>query len=107
MSNTENEKDFAPNGSLPANPGDKERDEQLRKIAKKRAAFKTVLLMYVLVNLFLVILWWFTSGSGSYFWPMWPMLGWGLSLAFQYKDAYLNNGWLSEEREFEKLKKNK
>jgi hypothetical protein len=35
---------------------------------------------YVLVMAFLVTIWLLTT-PGGYFWPMWPMLGWGIGLA--------------------------
>ncbi len=35
---------------------------------------------YVLVMLFLIAIWAVTGGG--YFWPIWPMLGWGLGVAF-------------------------
>ncbi len=38
------------------------------------------LLSYVLVMLFLVAIW--AVSGGDYFWPVWPMLVWGLGLAF-------------------------
>jgi len=81
------------------------RDERLWEIAKKRAAFKQHASVYFFVNAFLVAIWFFTSGPRSYFWPMWPMLGWGLGLAFQYFDAYNNNKKFSAEEEYEKLKR--
>jgi class 3 adenylate cyclase len=39
----------------------------------------THLTLYALVNLFLIGIW-AASGLG-YFWPIWPMLGWGLGVA--------------------------
>lgn len=35
--------------------------------------------IYVLGNAFLVAIW-FVTGAGA-FWPVWPLLGWGLGLA--------------------------
>jgi hypothetical protein len=35
---------------------------------------------YVLVMLLLVAIWFFTT-PGGYFWPIWPMLGWGFAVA--------------------------
>jgi hypothetical protein len=35
---------------------------------------------YVIVMAFLVVIWLLTS-PGGYFWPIWPMLGWGIGLA--------------------------
>ena len=42
-------------------------------------SFKTHLTFYSLVNLLLIGIW-AASGAG-YFWPIWPMLGWGMGLA--------------------------
>jgi hypothetical protein len=39
-------------------------------------------------------------------WPIWPMLGWGLGLAFQYFNAYGADKETLADREFEKLKRN-
>ena len=36
---------------------------------------------FVLVNLMLIVIW-AATGAG-YFWPMWPLLGWGIGLASQ------------------------
>lgn len=86
------------------------RDEQLWLLAKKRAQFKRHLAVYVVVNVFLWGVWWFTAGqygrrTGPVPWPAWAMLGWGLGLAFQYFEAY-GDGDLksSTQREYEKLK---
>jgi hypothetical protein len=53
---------------------DKQRDEMLWKIAKKRASFKLSFSIYVFVNAFLIGVWYFSSGPHSYFWPIWPAL---------------------------------
>jgi hypothetical protein len=86
-------------------------DERLWKVAKKRAEFKRHLTSYVLVNLFLWGIWWFTTGkfgipTGPVPWPAWVTLGWGLGLGFNYFDAYGDIDKQSAiEREFEKLKR--
>ncbi|MGH7197342.1 MAG: histidine kinase dimerization/phospho-acceptor domain-containing protein, partial [Candidatus Omnitrophota bacterium] len=55
----------------------------LRRQAARRAANRVALVThtgaYVAVNGFLALIWLFT-GAG-YFWPIWPILGWGLGLA--------------------------
>jgi hypothetical protein len=65
-------------------------EEQLREAAirriKKRRDFRNHLVAYVIVNAFLVVIWYFT-GRG-YFWPMWVMIGWGIGLAFNAWDVY-------------------
>lgn len=86
------------------------KDERLWKIAKKRADFQRSLASYFIVNAFLWALWWFTSGRhqhGFNFvpWPVWPMLGWGVGLVFQYLNAYGGNSNDLAEKEYEKLKK--
>ncbi len=42
-------------------------------------SFKTHLTVYSLVNLFLIGIW--AASGGGYFWPIWPILGWGIALA--------------------------
>lgn len=81
-----------------------QRDEQLWQIAKARAGFKWGLFSYLIINAFLTVIWFFTSGIGSYFWPIWAMLGWGVGLAFQYFQAYHGTKFLSAAEEYEKLK---
>ena len=83
-----------------------ERDEVLWGIAKKRAGFKSHLLSYVLVNIFLWSLWYFTGrhGRGDFPWPMWVTLGWGIGLGFSYSGAYIFPKSNSVQREYEKLK---
>lgn len=86
-------------------------DERLWRIAKKRASFKRSLTAYILVNLFLWAIWWLTIGRENGFtnllnaWPIWPTLGWGLGIAFQYFDAYGDGDKQSAtQREYERLK---
>lgn len=67
-------------------------DEQhLRERAEKRLKDKRDLgahaLAYVLVNSMLVVIW-FATSPGSFFWPMFPILGWGIGLAFNIWDVY-------------------
>jgi len=81
-------------------------EQQLWELAKQRAAFKKSITSYVLVNTFLVGIWYFTSGRHhGHFWPIWPMLGWGLGLGIQYVNAYHGTNIFSTEKEFENLKR--
>jgi hypothetical protein len=87
---------------------EQQRDEILWKTAKKRASFKWHLISYVTVNAFLVAIWFFTSFQNEqmlYFWPIWPIMGWGLGLFFDYLEAYQGNKFFSAKEEYEKLKK--
>jgi hypothetical protein len=83
------------------------KDDLLWQMAKKRAAFKWSLASYIFVNAFLIAIWYFSSNESGYkyFWPIWPMLGWGLGIAFQYFGAYHGNKVFTAEEEYEKLKK--
>jgi hypothetical protein len=85
---------------------EEQKNDYLWRVAKARVAFRWSLLSYCAVNLFLIGIWYFTSGSGSYFWPKWPLLGWGFGLLMQYVHAFHSNEMNSVEKEYEKLKKN-
>jgi hypothetical protein len=41
---------------------------------------------YVIVNSMLVVIW--ALSSGGYFWPIWPIVGWGIGLAFNAWAVY-------------------
>lgn len=58
-------------------------DRDIRDMAEARVGFKRHAFTFVAVNLFFVALWWLTSDSRtlSSYWPIWPLLGWGLGLA--------------------------
>ncbi|MGE0133774.1 MAG: 2TM domain-containing protein [Dehalococcoidia bacterium] len=56
------------------------RARALQSIQKKRE-FMAHLVSYVLVNAFLLVLWAMVSGGG-FFWPMFPLVGWGIGLFF-------------------------
>ncbi len=91
------------------NPQMTEKEKLLWQQAKKRVGFRKKLFSYIIVNAFLWALWYFTdyreNGHDYPFpWPIWPLLGWGMGLAFGYYDAYHVNKADAVEREFEKLK---
>ena len=90
---------------------EKERDERLWRIARKRANFRRSFFVYIVINAFLWGVWWFTTGRNSgvngYPWPIWVMPGWGIGIAFQYFDAYHGSKQDLEQQEYEKLKKQK
>lgn len=54
---------------------------------EKRAEFRMHLIAYVLVNILLVAVW-FTVADGGLFWPIFPMLGWGIGLVMHAIDVY-------------------
>jgi hypothetical protein len=63
---------------------------ELRQRAKERlkmkSEFRVHLLAFVLVNTFFILIW-AVTGSG-FFWPVLPIAGWGIGLAFHARDAY-------------------
>jgi uncharacterized membrane protein len=89
-------------------------DDEIREIATKRVrarrGFYWHLTVYVVVNLMLIAIWYFTGGrDGGYFWPMWVLLGWGIGLVFNAVAVFARGDVWSErqaiEKEIEKIKK--
>ena len=79
-------------------------DEALRKKAlsqlRKKRILKRQVQTYFTVNLALIVIW-LVTGMG-YFWPIWPVLGWGISLAVQsWKLAHPERDFSTEEIEAE------
>ena len=78
-------------------------DAQLRELARKRVAFRVHLTVYFVTIGALWTIWFFTSRG--YLWPIWPMAGWGVGLIFHYLFDYRTSTLLSEEEEYERLKR--
>ncbi len=52
---------------------------------RKRTARLAIVVPYLVVNVFLVLIWFFAElghWSARNFWPIWAILGWGLGVAF-------------------------
>lgn len=80
-------------------------DQELWRIAKKRVKFKRHLATYIIINTLFWVLWLFTERHYAGLpWPVWPMLGWGIGLAFGYMDAYVLKSDNAVQKEYEKLK---
>ena len=87
-------------------PPPQDKDSKLWHLAQKRASFKSHLTTYIIMNLFFWILWYFTGAGTTDLgipWPVWPMLGWGIGVAFHYTSAYVTTDADPIEREYEKL----
>lgn len=61
------------------------REQAIQRLKKKRD-FKTHVLIYVAVNTFLVVIWAVTSAG--FFWPIFPILGWGIGVLANAWDVY-------------------
>ena len=85
-------------------------DDEIRKLAASRVArkrgFFIHLTVYLVINAFLVVIWFVTSSaSKSWFpWFVFPMAGWGVALLFHCMSvfAFPKGGGDWEEREIRK-----
>ena len=69
---------------------------------KARREFTSHLIVYVVVNAMLVALW--AISTGGYFWPIWPLLGWGVGLVLHGWTVYFQRPITEEDirREIER-----
>ena len=85
-----------PAATLPA-----DHQAAIERIQAKRAFWRHATI-YVAVNLLLIAIWAITSRG--YFWPIWPILGWGVGLGANYRKVFLTRPISDDEirRELEK-----
>jgi len=82
------------------------KDPHLWNLARVRVAFRRHLATYLVVNIFLWLLWFFTenkSDAGGWPWPLWPTLGWGVGVTLHYVRAYVSTQSDAVDKEYEKL----
>jgi len=83
-------------------------EQELRKLAvsrlKKKRDFRSHVAIYVIVNAMLVGVW-AVTGAG-FFWPIFPILGWGIGVGANAWDVYGRKPITEEEvqRETERLR---
>lgn len=79
------------------------RDRAIKRL-KKRRDFSAHLLVYVLVNAFVVAIWALTNPDG-FFWPIFLLAGWGIGLVMNAWDVFWNDEFDEEQirREMERL----
>ena len=70
------------------------RDAAVERVKAKRD-FKRHVVVYVVVNLFLIGIW--ALGGGGFFWPIFVILGWGFGLLINGWDAYFKKPISEEE----------
>ena len=81
--------------------------DKAREIAKEKIGFYVHFLIYVLVNLFLFVQWyWITSGVG-FPWCITTTLGWGIGIVAHFVVVFIISHPTTklEEKEYQKLKK--
>ncbi len=64
---------------------DARREAAVKRVKAKRD-FRNHLAVYVVVNTLLVIIW--AASGGGYFWPIWPLGGWGVGLVLNAWTVY-------------------
>ena len=67
---------------------------------KKRRDFYGHLLIYTLVNAFLVVIWAITDSHG-FFWPVFPIVGWGIGVVMNAWDVFWRPGITEEDIQHE------
>ncbi len=72
---------------------EEQRQRAIRRIHAKRE-FWAHFAVYLAVNALLVLIWALTSAT--YFWPVWPMLGWGIGVAAHAVRVYVRPSEVSE-----------
>lgn len=78
-----------------------------KKAVEEKLGFYVHLTSYVLVNGYFTFL---SVRHGGYFWAIWPMIGWGIGLAFHGISVFgffNNNSWKDKQiqKEIEKRRK--
>jgi hypothetical protein len=75
------------NGYDPNNVDYTEAYQQAERRVKAKIGFYSHLTAYIIVNGFLIAIYILTS-FGYYPWFVWPMLGWGIGLAFHFASVF-------------------
>ena len=82
---------------------DEQRDRAIRRIRAKQA-FRVHVAVYLTVDALLVAIWAFVSVG--YFWPIWPILGWGVGVVAHAVSVYVGPSEITEaqiDRELSRL----
>jgi hypothetical protein len=66
---------------------EEELHEQAVQRLKKKRDFRSHIFIYVAVNAVLVVIW-AVTGTDNFFWPIFPILGWGIGVAANAWDVY-------------------
>ncbi len=63
---------------------------------KAKQELRSHLVIYLAVNALLVAIW--AVSSGGYFWPIWPIFGWGIGLAAHAASVMFGPAQITEEQ---------
>ena len=86
-------------------------EEELRKKAKAKAkeksGFYIHFLIYILVNMFLFIQWYWITGGEGFPWVLTTTVGWGIGIVAHFIGVFVLDPYSEklEEKEYQKLKK--
>ena len=70
------------------------RDHALKRL-KKRRDFAAHVTVYLLVNSFIVVIWAVTSEG--FFWPVFPIVGWGIGVVMNGWDVWRGDEFTEEQ----------
>jgi Flp pilus assembly protein TadB len=83
------------------------REEAVQSLKRKRD-FRNNLFAYFVVNGFLLVVWLVVALTAGpwFFWPVFPLAGWGIGLIFHWRDAYRHQSITQEDvaREMQRLR---
>ncbi len=89
-------------------------DEELRKkakkIAKDKIGFYVHFIIYIVVNAFLFIQWYWITGGGGFPWVLTTTIGWGVGIVIHFLAVFVIGPQSEkiqgkiEEKEYKKLK---
>ena len=86
---------------------DEELRSRARRIAEAKIAFYIHFSVYLMVNSFFVLLWWFTGGLSVFPWFIFPVGLWGIGVVAHYIGAFGGGSYIDRkaDEEFKRLKK--
>lgn len=100
--------DQFPTRTLSAMTEDQRRELAIQRL-KGRHDFRVHLVIYLLVNAALIVLWYVMNagadGDQGFFWPIFPLVGWGIGLAIHAYTVYFPPSLTEEDiqRELKRL----
>jgi len=74
-----------------------ERYRKARMTAEARYGFRSHLYAYLVVNAGFVVWWFVEGGFESFFWPIFPLVFWGLFVFGHWNDVHKKGEWVTRE----------